>query len=356
MAVQIIAEAGSNHNGRIDYAFKLVDIAKEAGADIVKFQIINPDELYVPYYWEKDNKVINEVYQRRMTEKLDYDDWRKIYHYCKEKGILFTASAFDKEGVDFLYNLKVPFIKLASSDLNNIELIRYIAKKGMSTILSTGMATLNEIEISVNEFTKYCDPKLLRVMHCVSSYPCDLSNAGLNKIDELKKNIPCEIGYSDHTQSSIAACIAIEKGVTFLEKHFTLDKSLDGFDHKYASDLDEFKSYCKDVRDVEMDLNNDQFIQRGEEITAIRARRSVYLNKEIQKGETINESDLVLLRPAGKLSPSDKFRMIGLKAGEDLRAYEPLQLSQEFVLRDNNPTWKKANDFWSNEMKEKNMK
>lgn len=356
MSIQIIAEAGSNHNGNIDYAFQLVDIAKEAGADVVKFQLINPDELYVPYYWENENQVVNEVHQRRMKEKLDYDDWRRISEYCREKKILFSASAFDKEGVDFLFDLKVPFIKLASSDLNNLELIRYIAKKGISTILSTGMANLDEVKISVDEFTKYSDSNLLTVMHCVSSYPCKLSNAGLNKIDELRKILQCDLGYSDHTQSSIAACVAIEKGVTCIEKHFTLDKNLDGFDHKYAADLDEFKSYCQDIRDIEKDLGSDQLVQEGEKITAIRARRSVYLKRGIRKGELIQEDDLILLRPAGKLKPADKAKLIGLKAGEDLRPFESLQVSDESVFKDKDATWNKANEFWLQEMKEKKMK
>ncbi len=356
MGVQIIAEAGSNHNGRIDYAYKLIDIAKEAGADVVKFQMINPENLYVPYYWNNGEKVVNEVYQRRMKEKLSYDDWKKIYNYCNDKNILFTASAFDKEGIDFLSDLNVPFIKLASSDLNNLELIKYLAEKDINTILSTGMADLAEIKASVDEFITYSSAELLKIMHCVSSYPCELSNAGLNKIDELKKNLPCEIGYSDHTQSSIAACIAISKGVNYLEKHFTFDKNLDGFDHKYAADPKEFKNYCKDIRDIENDLNNKKLVQPSEKITAVRARRSVYLKRSKEKGEVITEDDLVLLRPAGILKPSDKIKLVGLSVGEDIRAFDSLLVNNEKVFKGDESTWRKANDFWLNEMKEKKMK
>ena len=356
MSVQIIAEAGSNHNGNIDYAFRLVDIAKEAGADVVKFQLINPEELYVPFYWENNQKVVNQVYERRMKEKMDYDDWRKINDYCIEKEILFTASAFDEEGVDFLHELKVPFVKLASSDLNNIDLLRYVAQKGMNTIISTGMATLEEITLSFNEFIENSNSEKLSVMHCVSSYPCELSGAGLNKIDELKKHLPCNIGYSDHTQSSIAACVAVEKGVTCIEKHFTLDKNLDGFDHKYAANLEEFKGYCKDIRDIEQDMISNQFIQENEKITALRARRSVYLRRNIKKDQIIQEEDLILLRPAGKLKPVDKAKLIGLKAGEDLKAYESLVCLNGLVQKDKEATWDKANKFWLQEMKEKKMK
>lgn len=151
----IIAEAGTNHNGNIELAYKLVDIAKESGADYVKFQLINPDNLYVPYYWDGDKKVENIVYKRRQSESLSFDDWVKVYKYSKNRGIVFTASVFDEEGVDFLIELGVPFIKLASSDLNNKNLIQYIAKKNISLMISTGMASLEEIKYSVDAYTEF---------------------------------------------------------------------------------------------------------------------------------------------------------------------------------------------------------
>lgn len=354
MSVKIIAEAGSNHNGKLSLALQLVDAAKEAKADYVKFQIINPKTLYVPYYWKGDEKIENIVYSRREMEGMSYNEWRTVNDYARDKEIKFTSSIFDNEGADFLASIGVPFIKLASSDLNNIALIEHISKMNMMTIISTGMSSMDEIKNSVETFSRKGNLDKLVVLHCVSVYPCALENTKLWKIEVLKKELGCKIGFSDHTQNSIAACASLSKGVSYIEKHFTLDKNMDGFDHKYASSPSEFKEYVQNIRQIENSLNFDDS-KTGEEITKIRARRGLYLNKKYKKGEIIRKEHIVALRPSNKFAPENLPDLVGLKAGKDISEYQSLVIKGDFVVPDIDTGWEEAAEFWKKEMKEKKM-
>jgi hypothetical protein len=175
-------------------------------------------------------------------------------------------------------------------------------------------------------------------------------------IDELKENFDCEIGFSDHTMNSKAACTAIAKGIKFIEKHFTIDQSMDGFDHKYASNPKEFKTYVSDVRAIEMSLvKNVAEIVSGEDVTKVRARRGLYLKKSIKKGETIIEDNLIALRPSNNFNPYDKHKLIGVIAGEDINEFESISLNNSTAFRDSKLSWKEADKYWVNEMKEKKM-
>ena len=354
MPIKIIAEAGSNHNGDIKIAKTLVDKAVEAGADYVKFQIINPDTLYVPFYWDKNEKVQNPVHSRRKSESLTFNEWSNINDYALKKGIRFTASIFDEAGADFLKSINAPFIKLASSDLNNLPLIKYIAKLNIPTILSTGMANLEEIKLSVDTFKKYTTIDNLSLLHCVSVYPCKLEKTRLYQIDILKSEFNCKVGFSDHTMNSISACVAVTKGIHFVEKHFTLDKTMDGFDHKYASDLNEFKGYVSNIRSIERSLFERE-IKTGEEVTKVRARRGIYLNKALKKDDKILREHISIVRPSNGLNPKDIDRLEGLFVGEEIREFEALEICDNKVYPDKSFNWKNASTYWSNEMREKKM-
>jgi len=353
---KIIAEAGSNHNGKVELALKLVDVAVDAKADIVKFQMINPDSLYVPYYWRRGEKIPNPVHARRKSEVLSFDEWKRVANYAVEREILFTASAFDKEGVDFLISLNAPFIKISSSDLNNHGLLNYLASKKVPAIVSTGMGSEVEINAMIDIFKSNYSLEHLTVMHCVSIYPCPLSQTRIGQIDKLKESFNVSVGFSDHTQESIAACIAITKGVDYIEKHYTIDKTLDGFDHKYASSPEEFKKYVSDVREVETAMNIESDNSKGENVTRVRARRGLYLSKPIKKGTPIQDKDVVALRPTNQLDPTQKKAVVAAKAGEDLREFEPLKLIGNLLYKDENANWEEAANYWEKEMQEKNMK
>jgi N,N'-diacetyllegionaminate synthase len=356
MGVKIIAEAGSNHNGSLELAYNLIDIALLSEADFVKFQIIDTENLYVPYYWDGKNQIENKVYERRLKEELTFDDWKKVHAYAEEKGIPFTASVFSTQGVDFLHEIGVPFIKLASSDLNNLSLVEYIAKKNIPLVISTGMASLEEIEETCKTYLNFGEIQNLTILHCVSVYPCSLENTNLSKITALKSNFNCEIGFSDHTLSSHAACASIALGAKIIEKHFTIDKSLDGFDHLYASNPEEFKSYINEIRAIERSIqssvNSDSSV---DSITKVRARRGIYFNKPMIKGDIVKIEDIVFLRPSTKLSPPDLVDVIGKEIGENVRAFEAFILEKERIIPDTTQTWKSANSFWVNEMKEKKI-
>lgn len=356
MKVKVIAEAGTNHNGKLEWACQLVDAAANAGADFVKFQIINPDSLYVPFYWDGDKKVENLVHKRRMTEVLTYEEWEKVNDYAKNRGILFTASVFDTEGVDFLIKLQVPFIKLASSDLNNTELISYVAQKHIPLIISTGMASLEEVSRSANIYLELNNPSFLTILHCVSVYPCELEKSRLFRIPELRNLVGCSVGFSDHTLTSKAVCAAIPLGIEYVEKHFTLDKSLEGFDHKYASNPYEFIEYVSDIRAVETALKtSSETNYGGENVTKVRARRGLYLLKPVKQGEPVALENIVSLRPTNKLNPEDITLLAKCTAGQDIREFQSMYIIGDQVFVDEDDNWKNANAYWVNEMKEKSM-
>ena len=356
MKTKIIAEAGSNHNGNLNLAYKLVDTAFNADADYVKFQIIDPDSLYVPYYWHNGKKVENIVYKRRLSETLTFDEWRKVKYYADNIGIEFTASIFDVKGVDFLIELGVPFIKLASSDLNNIELIKYISTKDVQLIISTGMASIDEIQQSIDVFLENGKKNNLVILHCISVYPCELKNTNLKMIDVLKSNFNFPIGFSDHTLDSKAASVAVSKGVKFVEKHFTIDKSLDGFDHLYASGPLEFKEYVSDIRSIEKSLiGNEIKLSSDENVTKVRARRGLYFKTSIKKGDIIREENLIELRPSNSLTPADKSKLVGMTAAEDINEFESIKTINRKIFKDSNSSWMEANNYWLKEMKDKNM-
>jgi len=324
--VHIIAEAGNNHNGRIDIAYKLVELAKEAGADSVKFQIIYPDGLYLPKLFKNGNYELNEVYQKRFASMLKDSDYKAISVRCQEVGISFSASVFDKRGIDLLNALEVPYLKIASCDLNNSMLLISAAETGRKLVLSTGMATLSEIDIAVTDLYKngYTD---IVLMHCVSLYPANTEQTNLSFIKTLKTTFGFPVGFSDHTESSIAGSIAVSMGATWIEKHFTFDRSADGFDHVYAMEPQDFMHYVKDIRAAELACKRVDFKLSSEEMSVkIRARRGIYASRDISPGEVICKSDLLIVRPESDLDPNQMDFVVGRAANKYIRQYEAIKL------------------------------
>ena len=268
--VHIIAEAGVNHNGDVDTALRLIDAAKAAGADSVKFQIINPEGLYLPRILTNGNYEDNPAISARRQTMLSDDDYRRLAAYCREQAIGFSASVFDRQGLDLLDELEVPYFKVASTDLDNVAFVREVAERGRRVVLSTGMSTMPEIERTV-EAVRATGNRDLVLLHCVSVYPADLSIMRLAFIDELRA-LGYPVGLSDHTQSSIAAAIGVAKGISVLEKHYTLDRAQDGFDHANSLDPAEFERYVGDVRDAEAALDPEMpKVGDAEATTAQRA-------------------------------------------------------------------------------------
>lgn len=322
--VHIIAEAGTNHNGNTSTGKKLIDLAQKAQADSVKFQIINTDGLYLPGQYKFGHYDINEVREMRNRFALSDRDYSILNQYCNHLNIPFSASIFDIKGLDLLESFAPPYIKIASTDLDNLSLLRRVAERGIKMIISTGMSTLGQIEKTVQEITKGGFDDLV-LMHCVSCYPAPLEEMNLGFLDTLKYAFGFPVALSDHTQSSIAACIAVAKGVSYIEKHYTLDASQEGFDHQYAAEPEMFIQYVKDIRAAEKALAYKSSKLGVKELyTAERAKRSIYAARQIKPGEIIKEDDLLIVRPSNILKASQIDLVIGKKALKQIEQYQPL--------------------------------
>jgi sialic acid synthase SpsE len=324
--VKIIAEAGTNHNGDMETAWKLVDVASEASADSVKFQVIYPEGLYLPRFFNDGSYMDNEVYRDRRTAMLSDDEYRALADYCATKGIELSASVFDKRGVDLLVGLQVRYIKIASCDLNNSRLLMYAAEQGKRLVISTGMASLPEIERAVTDVFRAGNRDVV-LMHCVSVYPCPIERMNLSYIRVLKESFDLPVGLSDHTEHSLCAAAAVAMGVEWIEKHFTLDRRARGFDHAYAMEPDGLKGFIKDVRSVE-EACRPQGTKIGADEAKVksRARRGLYAARNIGPGEIVGEADVLVVRPEGSLAPNDLPLVVGKRAKRVIATYEVLSL------------------------------
>lgn len=324
--IHIIAEAGTNHNGQIEKAKKLVDIAKYANADSVKFQIIYPWGLYLPGDYEYGHYDIKEVIRIRTEGMLQDEEYDELAAYSKEKDVSFSASVFDEKGLELLMKFNPPYIKIASCDLNNIRFLRQVAERGKKMVISTGMSSLQDVEKSMNVLQKAGHSDIV-LLHCVSVYPAFLEQTNLNFIEKLKETFGVEVGFSDHTGNSIAACMALLKGATWFEKHFTEDKSQQGFDHAYAMEKEELKIYVEDIHNAQRALQEPEGkITDKERYTRKRARRSLYAVRDMKEGEVIKNEDVLIVRPEGMMDADQIDDLIGKKLIKPLSQYAPFSL------------------------------
>ena len=321
----VIAEIGVNHEGDFDTAKRLIDLAKEGGADAAKFQTYKADKIaskHSPAYWDQNAEPTDS--QRELFMKYDAfepEDYAALAEHCKDVGIDFASTPFDAEAVAYLDPL-MTYFKVASADLTNIPMLRLIAGKGKPVLLSTGASSLAEIDIAVNELTSHgC--KNLTLLQCTLNYPCPKENANLNMIDGLKRAFPqFDIGYSDHTHPDPDMMIltaAWLKGATILEKHFTHDKSLPGNDHYHAMDVNDLKKFRANVALLSDVLGDDHKHPLPSEAPAREhARRSIVLARDIAAGAKITEADLTYKRPGSGISPLHWDEVIGMRASANL--------------------------------------
>ena len=251
--IHVIAEAGTNHNGDLNKAKKLVEIAKHSGADSVKFQIIYPWGLYLPGDYEYGHYDIKEVIRIREEGMLKDEEYADLAEYCQASGVAMSASVFDQRGLNLLLKFDPPYIKTASCDLNNLRFLRQVAETGKKMVVSTGMSSMADIEKALKELEK-SGVKDLVLLHCVSVYPAGLAQTNLRFIDTLRDNFGYPVGFSDHTGDSLAACMALAKGATWFEKHYTENREQTGFDHAYAMEEDSLGRYVTDLREAQKSL------------------------------------------------------------------------------------------------------
>ena len=353
----IIAEAGSNHNGDINKALHLIDIAHKANADSVKFQFIFSDGLYLPAYPINNSYEESDVYKKRAKEEFTEEEWIKIWDYAKEVGIDISASVFCSRGVHLLKKLGCSYVKIASTDLTNHMLIKEVCINFETVLISTGMASMNEISDAINCAKEANSDVNLKLFHCVSLYPCPFKDSKISRIIELKEKFNLDIGYSDHTDDFRSAILAWNNGATIFEKHFTYDKNEPGFDHAHAQDPLELQSYVRTIKSCSKAMKWSEKSSQEEDlenITKIRARRGVYVNKNIQAGMKITKDDLLYVRPSSTYECFDPEEFIGLKAIKPILQYSAIGIKSGYVEKvDSN--WVKANKYWVDEMKEKNM-
>jgi len=321
--VFIIAEAGVNHNGSFELAKQLVDKAVEAGVDCIKFQTFKAENLVNKDAQKADyqvNNTGNNDSQLNMLKKLElsFDDFKELKKYCDTKGITFLSTPFDDESIEFLAPL-IPFFKIPSGEITNLPYLRKINSYKKDVVLSTGMANLEEIQGAVNVL-KDCKITLL---HCTTEYPCPYECVNLNAMITMKERFNLPIGYSDHTQGIEIPVMAVAMGAEVIEKHFTLDKNMEGPDHKASLEPDELKEMVQSIRNVEKAFGDGQKAPQKAEIKNIEiARKSIVAKCDIKKGEILSEQNLTCKRPAKGISPMKWDEIIGTVAKKDYKTDE----------------------------------
>ncbi len=317
--VLIIAEAGVNHNGEINLAKQLIDAAVDAGVDYVKFQTFNSKKLVSKFaekasYQKTNTKDENES-QLAMLQKLEMS---KVMHfelidYCRSKNIKFLSTAFDLESVDFLHELNIDLFKIPSGEMTNLPYLRKIGGLGKPVILSTGMGSLEEIGEAMNALIKAGTKKEnITILHCNTEYPTPMSDVNLLAMNTIGKTYGVSVGYSDHTLGIEVPIAAVALGATVIEKHFTLDKTMEGPDHIASLEPHELTSMVQSIRNIEKALGFDEKIASASESKNIQiSRKSIVASKIIQKGEIFSEENLTVKRPGNGISPMRWDEFIG---------------------------------------------
>jgi len=326
----IIAEAGVNHNGKLDLAKKLVDIAVDAGADAVKFQTFKAEDVStnnadIARYAKKT--VGENIKQVPLLKKLslEYDDFKTIKEYCDKKGIIFLSTPHSFDAVDFLENL-VPAYKFGSGDITNIPVLKHAAKKGKPIILGTGMSTLEEVKNAINSIKSEGNKQII-ALHCTTNYPCQLKEVNLNAMKTMRDKLDCLVGYSDHTQGVTVPIMATSLGAVIIEKHFTFDRNLPGPDHKASLEPDELKKMVKEIRNAEKALGSfNKKPTQSEKETMKFIRKSIFSIVDIPKGYIITKDMLAIKRPGNGLNPKYIDKIIGKKAKIDIKKEEIISI------------------------------
>lgn len=327
----IIAEAGVNHNGSLEMARKLVDVAVEAGADAVKFQtfkaekVISPHAPKASYQMESTDADESQLDMAKRLE-LSFNAFRELYAYCQQLGVLFMSTPFDEESADFLADLGVAVFKIPSGEITNLSFLAHVARKGKPIIVSTGMANLGEVEAAVSTVEKAGNKDLV-LLHCVSNYPADPADANLKAMRTMETAFGVPVGYSDHTVGIEVSLAAVALGACVIEKHFTLDRSLPGPDHRASLPPDELEALVRGIRKVETALGHGHKEPAASELEmAAVARKSLIAAQDIPAGSTLTEGLITTMRPGTGLPPTMLSLLVGRKTKQNIPAGSLLSL------------------------------
>lgn len=329
--VCIIAEAGVNHNGRFELAKEMVDAAKEAGADYVKFQTFNPKKLVSKFAekaeYQKETTDSNES-QLEMLQKLTLtnDNFKELKEYCDLIGIGFISTPFDLDSIKFLETFNMDFWKVPSGEVTNLPYLEAIAKTERKVIMSTGMCDIGEIQAAVNALEKN-GTKEIELLHCNTQYPTPFEDVNLNAMLTIKNAIGKTVGYSDHTLGIEVSIAAVAMGAEIIEKHFTLDKSMEGPDHRASLDPVELKQMVSAIRNIEKAKGGvGKIASPSETANKAVARKSIVASRDIKKSEVLNEENLTTKRPGNGISPMKWYEVIGCRAIRDFKEDERIEI------------------------------
>lgn len=327
----IIAEAGVNHNGSFELAKQLIDKAVWAGADCIKFQTFNSKNLV-------SKNAQKAEYQKKTTDssesqldmlkklELSKEEFVELRDYCNQKGIMFLSTPFDLESIDFLASIGVKTWKIPSGEITNYPFLRAIGKRKESVIMSTGMCTLDEVSDAIKVLKDF-GTKDITLLHCTTEYPAPYDSVNLNAMLTLQNEFGFNIGYSDHTNGIEVPVAAVAMGATVIEKHFTLDKNMEGPDHKASLEPDELKQMVQSIRNVEVALGDRiKKPSEAEKRNIAIVRKSIVAACEIKKGEVFTEENLTAKRPGNGISPMKWGGVLGKTAVRDFDADEIIEV------------------------------
>ena len=331
--VLIIGEAGVNHNGDLNIARKLIDVAVEAGVDMVKFQTFITEEGITgnaekaKYQLSTTDKKETQFEMLKKLE-LDREAHEELIRHCNHKGIRFLSTAFDHPSIDLLNELNIPLYKVPSGEITNLPYLRHIGRMGKPVILSTGMATLKEVEDAVNVLRESGTPKgEITVLHCNTSYPTPMEDVNLKGMLTIRDELEVKVGYSDHTLGIEIPIASVAMGASVIEKHFTLDRGMEGPDHKASLDPCELKAMVNAIRNIENALGDGVKRPSSSEMkNKSMARKSIVAARDILEGEIFTKEDLVVKRPGTGISPMKWDEIIGTIAQRDFSKDEAIEV------------------------------
>lgn len=330
MGVYIIAEAGVNHNGRFDLACKLVDAAKAAGVDCIKFQTFKSKNLVSRNAQKADYQktTTGDGSQVDMLKKLEltYDEFLKLKEYCDQVGIFFLSTPFDFDSIDFLDSIDMPFWKIPSGEITNYPYLVALAKTGKPVVMSTGMCDMMEIEAAIKVLREN-GTKEIKLLHCNTEYPTPFEDVNLRAMQTMRDAFGLEVGYSDHTKGIEVPVAAVALGATVIEKHFTLDRTMEGPDHKASLEPDELAAMVASIRHIEKALGTgDKTPSPSEKKNIAIARKSIVAKRAIKAGEEFTEENITVKRPGSGISPMRWMEVLGAKAARDFDEDELIEL------------------------------
>ena len=327
---KIIAEVGINHNGSIKRLFKLIDIAKYAGADYLKIQTYIPEKViiknidFAPY--QKINSKKKNLYSLLKKYQISFDNHFKIKKYCDKLKIQFISSPFDNESAKFLCEkLKLKIIKIPSGEITNYQLLKYLSKFRIKIILSTGLSNIREISEAIKVLK--VKKSNLTLLHCNTAYPTPINDVNMLAMLEMKKIFNCKIGYSDHTLGNHAAMVATSLGAEIIEKHITLNINDKGPDHKSSLNKKDFVKFVKSIKDTNKILGSkEKKISKSEKINFKFVRKSIYSSRQINKGEKFSEKNLITLRPFKGVSAMKINQIYGKKSKKNYKKFSLIKI------------------------------